>query len=141
MFTILLSFSPLFPRNLQVPFCKSTSSMVYGPVHWSSILCPFFVFWSILRRRTASPFFNVQSKPPFLFKNCFFCFSCAASMFPCTLGKSASLVAVICCTCSWRTSSEFNSLASFSISLGSLSTCFTYFWTSRGKRGCLPYIK
>ena len=56
MFTILLSFLPLFPPNLHVPFCKSTSSMVYGSIHWSSILCPFFVFWSTLRRRTASPF-------------------------------------------------------------------------------------
>lgn len=83
----------------------------------------------------------MQWKPPFLFKNCFFCFSCAASIFPCTFGKSASLVVVIFCTCSWRTSSEVNSLASFSISPGSLSTCSTYFWTSRGKRGCLPYIK
>ena len=112
--SILLSFSPLFPSNLHVPFYKSTSSMVYGPVLWSSILCPFLYFGAYygVEKHHHSEMCNQSLL--FFSRTASFAFLVQHLCCP-------ALLAVNFCTCSWRTFSEVNFIvfhnAGFSLAL------------------------
>ena len=105
-----------FPATCR--FLFKSSSVLYGPFDRSSILCPFFVFCSILQRRTVSPFLKLQSKPRSLFRCCNFCFSWVALTVCSTFGKSTYLIVEILFICSWRTSAQLGPLPVFQFFYG-----------------------
>ena len=127
-----------FARSWHVPFTKSSPSTVYGPIHWSSILCPFDVFCSMFLRRTVSPLLKVNFRPPVLLRYCCFCFCWATSMFLSILGKTASLISVIFSICACKLLSEHSSVITLLIASSPSSRGVTNFSTSNGIRGCRP---